>query len=123
MIPHNPNRGPAPRRRPHERGAARRPALTRRPAARAAPGYRRVTSRIPPTPAHGHARGRARHIYPIWRASILIGVGLMAAPIGGSGSARLLRSLIPGTSIRFVRVRSYDRPDRSIVTVPLDTSM
>jgi len=42
---------------------------------------------------------------------------------GGSGSPRLLRSLIPGTSIWFVRVRSYDRPDRSIVTVLLDTSM
>jgi len=41
----------------------------------------------------------------------------------GSGSPRLLRSLIPGTSIRFVRVRSYDRPGRSIVTVLLDTSM
>jgi hypothetical protein len=36
---------------------------------------------------------------------------------------RLPCSLIPGTSIRFVRVRSYDRPDRSIVTVLLDTSM
>jgi hypothetical protein len=47
----------------------------------------------------------------------------VAAQIGGSGSPRLLRSLIPGTSIRFVRVRSYDRPDRSIVTVLLDTSM
>jgi hypothetical protein len=46
----------------------------------------------------------------------------VAAQIG-SGSPRLLRSLIPGTSIRFVRVRSYDRPDRSIVTVLLDTSM
>jgi hypothetical protein len=46
-----------------------------------------------------------------------------AAHSGGSGSPRLLRSLIPGTSIRFVRVRSYDRPDRSIVTVLLDTSM
>jgi len=43
--------------------------------------------------------------------------------IGGSGSPRLLRSLIPGTSIRFVRVRSYDRPGRSIVTVLLETSM
>jgi hypothetical protein len=42
---------------------------------------------------------------------------------GGSGSPRLLRSLIPGTSIRFDRVRSYDRPGRSIVTVLLDTSM
>jgi len=42
---------------------------------------------------------------------------------GGSGSPRLLRSLIPGASIRFVRVRFYDRPDRSIVTVLLDTSM
>ena len=42
---------------------------------------------------------------------------------GGSGSPRLLCSLIPGSSIRFVRVRSYDRPDRSIVTVLLDTSM
>jgi hypothetical protein len=46
-----------------------------------------------------------------------------AAPNGGSGSPRLLRSLIPGASIRCVRVRSYDRPDRSIVTVLLDTSM
>jgi hypothetical protein len=46
-----------------------------------------------------------------------------SAQIGGSGSPRLLRGLIPGTSIRFVRVRSYDRPDRSIVTVLLDTSM
>jgi hypothetical protein len=44
-------------------------------------------------------------------------------PNGGSGSPRLLCILIPGTSIRFVRVRSYDRPDRSIVTVQLDTSM
>jgi hypothetical protein len=43
--------------------------------------------------------------------------------IGGSGSPRLLRGLIPATSIRFVRVRSYDRPGRSIVTVLLDTSM
>jgi hypothetical protein len=57
------------------------------------------------------ARRRARH---------LAGT---SAQIGGSGSPRLLRSLIPGTSIRFVRVRSYDRPDRSIVTVLLDTSM
>jgi hypothetical protein len=47
----------------------------------------------------------------------------VAAQIGGSGSPRLLCILIPGTSIRFVRVRSYDRPDRSIVTVQLDTSM
>jgi hypothetical protein len=47
----------------------------------------------------------------------------VAAQIGGSGSPRLLRSLIPGTSIRFVRVRSYDRPGRSIVTVLLETSM
>ncbi len=39
------------------------------------------------------------------------------------GSPRLLRSLIPGTSLRFVRVRSYDRPDRSIVMVLLETSM
>jgi hypothetical protein len=46
-----------------------------------------------------------------------------AAPIGGSGSPRLLRSLIPGISIRLVRVRSYDRPGRSIVTVLLETSM
>jgi hypothetical protein len=46
-----------------------------------------------------------------------------AAQIGGFGSPRLLRNPIPGTSIRFVRVRSYDRPDRSIVTVLLDTSM
>jgi hypothetical protein len=45
--------------------------------------------------------------------------GRRVALIGGSGSPRLLRSLIPGTSIRFVRVRSYDRPDRSIVTVLL----
>ena len=43
--------------------------------------------------------------------------------LGGSGSPRLLRSLISGASIRFVGVRSYDRPDRSIVTVLLDTSM
>ena len=49
--------------------------------------------------------------------------GRRVALIGGSGSPRLLRSLIPGTSIRFVRVRSYDRPDRSIVTVLLDTSV
>jgi hypothetical protein len=42
---------------------------------------------------------------------------------GGSGSPRLLRSLIPGASIWFVRVRSYDRPGRSIVTVLLETSM
>jgi len=41
----------------------------------------------------------------------------------GSGSPRLLRSLIPGTCIRFVRVRFYDRPGRSIVTVLLETSM
>jgi len=47
----------------------------------------------------------------------------VAAQTGGSGSPRLLRSLVPGSSIRFVRVRSYDRPDRSIVTVLLDTSM
>jgi hypothetical protein len=47
----------------------------------------------------------------------------VAAQIGGSGSPRVLRSLIPGTSIRFVRVRSYDRPGRSIVTVLLETSM
>jgi len=47
----------------------------------------------------------------------------LAAQIGGSGSPRLLRSLIPGTSIRFVRVCSYDRPDRSIVTILLDTSV
>jgi hypothetical protein len=46
-----------------------------------------------------------------------------AAPNGGSGSPRLLRSLVPGTSIRFVRVRSYDRPGRSIVTVLPETSM
>jgi len=31
-------------------------------------------------------------------------------PIGGSGSPPLLRSLIPGTSIRFVRVRSLIGP-------------
>ena len=43
--------------------------------------------------------------------------------IGGSGSLRLLRSLISGISIRLVRVRSYDRPGRSIVTVLLETSM
>jgi hypothetical protein len=49
--------------------------------------------------------------------------GAVTDHIGGSGSPRLLRSLIPGTSIQFVRVRSYDRPDRSIVTVLLDTSM
>jgi hypothetical protein len=47
----------------------------------------------------------------------------VAAQSGGSGSPRLLRSLIPGTSIRFVRVRSYDRPDRSIATVLPGTSM
>jgi hypothetical protein len=45
----------------------------------------------------------------------------VAAQIGGSGSPPLLRSLIPGTSIRFVRVRSYDRPNRSIVTVLLES--
>jgi hypothetical protein len=50
------------------------------------------------------------------------GIALVAHS-GGSGSLRLLRSLIPGTSIRFVRVRSYDRPDRSIVTVLPGTSM
>jgi hypothetical protein len=48
---------------------------------------------------------------------------LPSRQIDGSGSPRLLRSLIPGTSIRFVRVRSYDRPGRSIVTVLLETSM
>jgi hypothetical protein len=53
----------------------------------------------------------------------LTGIEAASAPNGGSGSPRLLRNLIPGTSIRFVRVRSYDRPDRSIVTVLLDTSM
>jgi hypothetical protein len=42
---------------------------------------------------------------------------------GGSGSPRLLRSLIPGASIWFVRVRTFDRPGRSIVTVLLETSM
>jgi len=42
---------------------------------------------------------------------------------GGSGSPRLLRSLIPGTCIRFVRARSYDRSGRSIVTVLHETSM
>jgi hypothetical protein len=47
----------------------------------------------------------------------------VAAQIGGSGSSRLLHSLIPGTFIRLVRVRSYDRPGRSIVTVLLETSM
>jgi hypothetical protein len=47
----------------------------------------------------------------------------VAAQIGGSGSPRLLRSLIPGTCIWFVRVRSYDRPGRSIVTVLPGTSM
>ena len=46
-----------------------------------------------------------------------------STPIGGSGSPPLLRSLIPGTSIRFVRVRSYDRPGRSIVTILLGTAM
>src|SRR5262249_20138941 len=75
--------------RPPAAGAARRPALTHKPAARAAPGYRRVTSKIPPTPAHGHVRARARHIYPIWKASILTGVGPTAAPNGGSGVGRL----------------------------------
>jgi len=34
----------------------------------------------------------------------------VAAQIGGSGSPRVLRSLIPGTSIRFVRVRSLIGP-------------
>jgi hypothetical protein len=38
-------------------------------------------------------------------------------------ASRTAAQPIPGTSIRFVRVRSYDRPDRSIVTVLLDTSM
>jgi hypothetical protein len=49
--------------------------------------------------------------------------GSAAVQIAGSGSPRLLRSIIPGTSIRFGRVRSYDRPGRSIVTVLFDTSM
>jgi len=43
--------------------------------------------------------------------------------IGGSRSLRLLRSLISGISIRLVRVRSYDRPGRSIVTVLLERAM
>ena len=54
---------------------------------------------------------------------LMSGEQALAAQIGGSGSPRLLRSLIPGTSIRFVRVCSYDRPDRSIVTILLDTSV
>ena len=41
----------------------------------------------------------------------------------GSESPRLLRSLIPGASIWFGRVRSFDRPGRLIVTVLLETSM
>jgi hypothetical protein len=48
--------------------------------------------------------------------------GLPVTHNGSSGSPRLLRSLIPGTSIRFVRVRSYDRSGRSIVTVLPGTS-
>src|SRR5262249_55604092 len=81
--PERPKRPFRYRARARRAGAARRPALARRRGARAAPGHRRVSSRIPPAPAHGHARGRARHIYLVWRASILIGVGPMAAPIGG----------------------------------------
>jgi len=59
----------------------------------------------------------------IWRVQAMICTESACAQNGGSGSPRLLRSLIPGTSIRFVRVRSYDRPGCSIVTVLLETSM
>src|SRR5262245_50536493 len=90
--PAQPNPRPRATTPPPRAGAARRPALTLRPAARAAPGHRRVTSRIPPAPAHRHAGGRACHIYLIWRASVLIGVGPTAAPIGGS--ARVLLELL-----------------------------
>jgi hypothetical protein len=62
-------------------------------------------------------------IVQIWTVGVWIDIELAFAQIGGSGSPRLLRSLISGTSIRFVRVRSYDRPGRSIVTVLLETSM
>jgi len=55
--------------------------------------------------------------------TVTLAIQVAAQITGGSGSPRLLRSLIPGTSIRLVRVRSYDRPGRSIVTVLLDTSM
>ena len=75
----------------------------------------------------GHELGAcpqgSTQITPICTVAALPQLRGRAAPNGGSGSPRLLRGLIPGTSIRFVRVRSYDRPGRLIVTVLPGTSV
>jgi hypothetical protein len=75
----------------------------------------------PVTTFDANALGSQNHLS--CASSLMSAMVPAAAPNGGSGSPRLLRSLIPGTSTRFVRVRSYDRPGRSIVTVLLETSM